>query len=257
MSNKKDEIYMKSFDEAVADGEVKLYHADMAKCTECANAIDKAIDNCYKGEYIYDIKGAVQSAVADFGLERVKFVTAIHIYNSEWDGRFSKTNKEWAKAIEIPHIKEYKYVFMKSHSTVIDGFADRLREYAERQEPQKIGSYHIKKTVLFSDNRGMAFAESKTAVSPFVSWQFKVENGERSYFWGHYNSNRDDATADFKRRVDEYKADNRVTEVKEKSDKQQLTGMAKLRQTEKDKRDNPQPPILKDKSDRKKSDLDL
>ena len=229
MADKKDKIYMKSFDEAVAAGEVKLYHADMAKCTECAQAIDKAIDDCYKGDYIYDIKGAVQSAVNNFGLERVKFVTAIHLHNHEYDGRFSKTNKDWAKAAEIPHIKEYKYIFMKSHSTVLDGFADRLREFAEKQEPQKVGSYRIKKSVLFSDNRGFAFAESKTAVSPFVSWQFKVdsENGERDYFWGRYHSNKDDAVADFKRRVEDYKNENRVVEVKEQlpavSDSEQST----------------------------------
>ena len=263
MANKKDEIYKKSFNEAVATGEVKLYHADMKKCTDCAHAIDKAIDACYKGEYRYDIKGAVQSVVNDFGLERTKFVTAIHLHNHDFDGRFSNKNREWAKASEIPHINEYRYVFMKSHSTVLDGFADRLREFAEKQEPQKVGSYKIKKSILFNNDRGFAFAESKTAVSPYVTWQFKIDNGERDYYWGRYFSNKDDAIVDFKRRVEEYKTENRVQEVKVKPDKsadKPLTGMAKLRQNEKDKHDNPALPIQKnkpDRADRKKSDADL
>ena len=36
-----------------------------------------------------------------------------------------------------------------------------------------------------------------------------------------------------------------------------LTGMAKLRQAEKNKRGNPAPPVQKDKPDRKKTDVDL
>ena len=46
-------------------------------------------------------------------------------------------------------------------------------------------------------------------------------------------------------------------ETPEKSEDKPLTGMAKLRASEKEKRESPVPLVQKDKSDRRKSDLDL
>jgi hypothetical protein len=57
MARKKSEgrIYLKPFAEAVEAGVVELYHASMAVNTDCVRAINKAIEDCYKGDFIYEL----------------------------------------------------------------------------------------------------------------------------------------------------------------------------------------------------------
>ena len=209
-------IYLTPFSEAVEIGEVKLYHASMAVNMDCARAIDKAIGNCYRSKNIYDLESAVKSVIADFGVERTKFVVAVHLQRAIYDGRFSQTNKTWANTLAVGHIEEFRYIFMNAHSSILDGFADYLREIAESQTKPKIGGYSVKKSVLFSDNQGMAYGENKSLVAPYVTWQFRLdlESGERSYFSSRYYAYKDSAIDDYKRRVESYKADNKVEEIK-------------------------------------------
>ena len=218
MSRKKQRevIYLKPFDEAVSAGEVALYHASMARNTECAGAIDRSINDCYRGEYIYDLDSAVKSVIADFGAERTKFVMAVHLQRSSYDGRFSQTNKSWAATLNLPHISEFRYICISSHSTVLDGFTDHLREVTESQTKPKSGSYIIKKSVLFSNDRGFAFGESKSVVAPFVTWAFELyDDGERKYQHSKYFSTKSNARANYKSRIEAYKSNNNVEEVKE------------------------------------------
>ena len=139
----KEPIYLIPFEEAVSTGEVKLYHASMAVNMDCARAIDKAIADFYKGEYIYDLKSAVQSVITEYGAERTKFVTAVHLRRSDFDGRFSKENKNWAKTLNITHFEEFKFIHMKTHSSILDGFTDRLRKITESQQKPKVGGYSV------------------------------------------------------------------------------------------------------------------
>ena len=225
MKKAKEPIYLTPFAEAVEIGEVKLYHASMQINMNCARAIDKAINDCYKGEHIYDLKSAVKSVISEYGAERTKFVTAVHLKKSSYDGRFSHTNKTWAATISIAHFEEFKFIYVSTHSSILDGFCDYLREIAESQTKLKIGGYSVKKSTLFSDNQGVAYGESKSFVAPFVTWQFSFDpdNGERNYFSSKYYAYKDSAIAEYKRRIVDYKADNRVSEVKEIRTKKEIT----------------------------------
>lgn len=99
----------------------------------------------YKGDYIYDLDSAVKSVIVDFGAERTKFVTAVHLQRSSYDGRFSQTNKVWAATLAIPHIDEFKYICISSHATVLDGFIDHLRELIESRGKKKWRELHNQK----------------------------------------------------------------------------------------------------------------
>jgi hypothetical protein len=49
----------------------------------------------------------------------------------DYDGRLSQSNKEWAKTIEIPKKRDERDILGNLdgvHMTVVDGFANRVRE---------------------------------------------------------------------------------------------------------------------------------
>lgn len=77
---------------------------------------------------------------------------------------------------------------------------------------EKVHGYEIKRSVLFDNDRGFAFAENPNAPQPFVTWQFTEENGKRDYYWGHYTDNADTAAKDYEARVAGYQKDYGVSE---------------------------------------------
>lgn len=94
------------------------------------------------------------------------------------------------------------------------------------EQPESVQGYEVQKSVLFSNGRGMAFAENPDEPQPFVTWQFTEENGERSFYWGHYFSGKETAKQDFSERVLDYQTSYGVKVVtqekgKTKAEKQQ------------------------------------
>jgi len=80
-------------------------------------------------------------------------------------------------------------------------------------ENDNVNGYEIKRSIIFDNDRGVALAENPRAVQPFVTWMFfEDENGERSYEWGHYTTNRQDAESDYHTRISEYIWDYGVSE---------------------------------------------
>ena len=78
---------------------------------------------------------------------------------------------------------------------------------------ETVQGYEIKRSIVFDNDRGVALAENPRAVQPFVTWMFfEDENGERSYEWGHYTTNRQNAESDYHARISKYVLDNGVTE---------------------------------------------
>jgi hypothetical protein len=77
---------------------------------------------------------------------------------------------------------------------------------------EKVQGYEIKKSVLFENDRGFAFAENPNAPQPFVTWQFTEKNGRRDYYWGHYTQNSNAAAKDFEARVTDYQKSYGVSE---------------------------------------------
>lgn len=78
---------------------------------------------------------------------------------------------------------------------------------------ENVHSYEIKRSVVFENDRGFAFAENPNAPQPFVTWQFtENENGKRDYYWGHYFQDGDNAAKDLEVRVADYQKSYGVTE---------------------------------------------
>ena len=69
-----------------------------------------------------------------FGIDRVEYVLANTVQLKEWDGRFSRRNKEWASTISVvadpdPWGGDRRYNFLvTTHPAILDGFVDLVHQ---------------------------------------------------------------------------------------------------------------------------------
>lgn len=114
-------IYYNSIDYAIEHDEINAFYASSITYKDCKMAIDDAICRHFDGHHL----GAdcMEEVVNNFSPERVKNVLAYTVQSNEWDGRFSRDNKEWAKSVDTEHmgILAYQYV-VNSHPAVLCGY---------------------------------------------------------------------------------------------------------------------------------------
>ena len=66
----------------------------------CKAAIEKAVKMHYDGMYLHE--NAISAVLDVFGPERLSWVLGNTITMKEHDGRFSRSNKVWAQAMNVP-----------------------------------------------------------------------------------------------------------------------------------------------------------
>lgn len=124
-------VYPHSIETAQENNEFDLYHESVRLNRECAEAIDKAIQDSNYELYHYDLKTAATAVMDEYGADRVAWVLANILQNHDYDGRFSHIHKEWAKDFELP--AEPRYV-CNTHPAVLDGFIHRVRQVTVEHE---------------------------------------------------------------------------------------------------------------------------
>lgn len=77
---------------------------------------------------------------------------------------------------------------------------------------ENVHGYEVKQAISFDNDRGFALAKNPGAPSPFVTWQFTNEGGNRNHYWGHYFGTEEKALIDYIYRVANYMERNKVTE---------------------------------------------
>ena len=87
--------------------------------------------------YFEKLETGYMDVIRNYGMERVALVLANTVQLQDWDGRYSRRNKEWAKTIpnENPETVRCGYV-LNSHPAVLDGFIDLVREEQQRSRTQ-------------------------------------------------------------------------------------------------------------------------
>lgn len=90
-------VYRQSVTYAREHGELQQYHASCHLNERCRDEIDAALAQRFDGMRLG--AGAVEQVVAEYGLERTKYVLAAAIQTRDEDGRISRTNREWADSI--------------------------------------------------------------------------------------------------------------------------------------------------------------
>lgn len=77
--------------------------------------------------------GVLQGEGVSYGMERVACVLANTVQLQDWDGRYSRRNKEWAKTIPNFNSDSVRRDYaLNTHPAVLDGFIDLVREEQQR-----------------------------------------------------------------------------------------------------------------------------
>lgn len=130
-------IYPHSAAYAIEHGERDAYFASKKAYEDCKKAIEESITRHHDGYFFSD--GLVQDVMQRFSVERVKNVLAYTVQKKDWDGRFSRSNKEWAQGVQTGISEPLGiYFVVESHPALLDGFISMFRrEVLERSTSEK------------------------------------------------------------------------------------------------------------------------
>lgn len=136
-------VYPYSGDYAYDHGELDQYRESNKLNVACKEAIQAAISKHYNGQQLDE--EAVHLVVARFGKARTSFILANTVQEKDWDGRFSQSNKGWARPIPIlpdentfGNSNRLRYV-VNSHPGLIDTFISIFRkEYCQEKPVQTV-----------------------------------------------------------------------------------------------------------------------
>ena len=128
-------IYPHSAAYAREHGELEQYRASNNVNLQCKESIEAAVREHFDGMYLSH--DAAKGVIETYGMERVSMVLSNTIQLQDWDGRYSRRNKEWAKTIpnDNPETVRCGYA-LNSHPAVLDGFIDLVREEQQRSRTQ-------------------------------------------------------------------------------------------------------------------------
>ena len=89
------------------------YHANVA----CQNAIEETIRQNFDGMHLK--KDCLEPVLAEYGYKRTEWVLATTLQELSWDGRFSRTNKQWAARRYIPQDERHNAeITVRSHPAI-------------------------------------------------------------------------------------------------------------------------------------------
>ena len=127
-------IYPHSAAYAKEHGELEQYRASNNANLRCKEAIEAAVREHFDGMYLSH--DAARGVIQTYGMDRVMLVLANTVQLQDWDGRYSRRNKEWAKTIPNYNSDTVRRGYaLNSHPAVLDGFIDLVREEHLRRQP--------------------------------------------------------------------------------------------------------------------------
>lgn len=80
-------------------GELEQYRASRKANIACKEAIEAAISEHYRDNRLG--KEAAMEVIGAFGMDRTLHVLAATVRHMDWDGRISRSNKEWARTVPV------------------------------------------------------------------------------------------------------------------------------------------------------------
>ena len=112
-----------------------------ARCGQGSEAIEQTVRDNYKDNRL-DTDAVWRDVTAQFGSKRAAFVLAMTVREKDYDGRFSRENKAWAKTQPLPPDPEHRglycsYVVDKAHPVLTDALVTHARRELERKPSVK------------------------------------------------------------------------------------------------------------------------
>ena len=140
-------IYPHSAAYAREHGELDQYRASNNVNRQCKESIEAAVREHFDGMYLSH--DAAKGVIETYGMERVSMVLSNTIQLQDWDGRYSRRNKEWAKTIpnENPETVRCGYASRHCAYLVVDGVNPGLTDLFTRQF-RKVAQEQQKSSVL-------------------------------------------------------------------------------------------------------------
>lgn len=120
-------VYRQNAQYAREHGELDAYRASMRENHACKEEIEHMIRDNYDGMRLNS--GILKPLIDRFGTERMAYVLANTVQYANWDGRYSRGNKEWAASVISGTIDEDRRTdfLLISHPAVLDGFVNMFR----------------------------------------------------------------------------------------------------------------------------------
>lgn len=125
-------LYHGSIDEARKAGQLQLWKDSFQANVLCRIAIENEILRHFDGMHLD--RGCAARVIEEFGEARVKYVLSATLQEKDYDGRFSRNNREWGRQTEItPSIRNSEFA-VQSHPAVLDGFISDFRDECLRRQ---------------------------------------------------------------------------------------------------------------------------
>lgn len=126
-------VYLHTAAYAREHNELPQYRESLQANIACKEAIEKAVNENYHG-WSVDTKTAAVQVMAQFPVERIRYVLAATVQQKDWDGRISDDNKTWAKGIPVADEQNRcQFVVDQCHPGLTDLFVKRFREETEKK----------------------------------------------------------------------------------------------------------------------------
>ena len=127
----KEAVYQHNADYAREHGELEQYRASNRVNIQCKEAIETAVREHFDGLYLSH--DAAKGVIETYGMDRVAMVLANTVQLQDWDGRYSRSNKDWARTIPNHNSDTVRLGYaLECHPAVLNGFIDLVREEQQR-----------------------------------------------------------------------------------------------------------------------------
>ena len=130
-------IYRNSALYAHEHGELDKWRKSKELNIACRDAIDNTVAENFDGWHL-PTKKILTDVINKFGRERVELVLAATVQEKIYDGRFSKSNKEWAAGIPMIDGDKCYMVSDQTHSVLLDALAKAFRETYPEKKPSVV-----------------------------------------------------------------------------------------------------------------------
>ena len=122
---------------AAEHGEQELFMVSHNVNIACKKAIEEALKENFDGMRLNPC--AIRNVLEKYGSERIACVLSATLQQQTWDGRYSRSNKEWSEQACIPDNTVMGRDFncelqLMSHPLIVDGFVDLFREELRQRE---------------------------------------------------------------------------------------------------------------------------
>ena len=124
-------VYRGTAEYAREHNELEQYRESYRLNQECKKAIEKGISEAFDGMRLAN--GPEEAVIRKYGTDRVTYVVANTLQQMEYDGRFSPTNKAWAKTIDVTPAENNVYLILTTHPAVLDGFVNKIRKLIAKE----------------------------------------------------------------------------------------------------------------------------